>query len=134
MNSKERYSGSNEDSSDEIDCSSDNQSDHREQEYDDVDGTSSRANRSSTFLLKSMIVDVKILAADFMFPSSSRSVVSLPQAPETKFEIPKSRTLCCRENVHWTMFSRFATPNDVSCVHTLDTVSNVQSMFSANVQ
>ena len=32
------------------------------------------------------------------------------------------------------MFSRFATPKNFSCVHTLDMKSNVQSMFSANVQ
>ena len=51
MNSRERYSGSNEDSSDEINCSSDDQSDRREQEYDDIDGASSRPNRSSSFLL-----------------------------------------------------------------------------------
>ena len=45
----ERNSGRNQDSSDEIEYSSDDQSDHREQ-YDDVDGTStsSRPNRSST--------------------------------------------------------------------------------------
>ena len=49
MNSRERFSGSNEDSSDEINCSSDDQSDRREQEYDDVNGTSSRPNRSSTY-------------------------------------------------------------------------------------
>ena len=61
------YSGINEVSSDEIDCSSDDQSDRREQEYYDVDGTSSRPNRSSSFLLKSMITDVKILAADLCF-------------------------------------------------------------------
>ena len=68
MNSRERYSGSNEDSSDEIHCSSDDSSDRREQEYDNVDGASSRSNRSSTFLLKSMIIDVKILGAELMFP------------------------------------------------------------------
>ena len=67
MNSRERYSGSNEDSSDDINCSYDDQSDRREQEYDNVDGARSRPNHFSTFLLKSMIIDVKILAADFMF-------------------------------------------------------------------
>ena len=69
-----------------------------------------------------------------MLPSPSRPMVSLPQAPETKFQTPKSSALYCRENVHWTMFSRFATPKKFSCAHTLDTVSNVQSMFSVNVQ
>ena len=69
MNSRERYSGSNEDSSDKINCSSDDHSDRRERGYDDIDGTSSRPNRSSTFLLKWMIIDVTILAADFMFSS-----------------------------------------------------------------
>ena len=44
MNSREGYPGSNEDSSDEINCSSYDQSDRKEQEYDDVDGTSSRPN------------------------------------------------------------------------------------------
>ena len=66
MNSRERYSGSN-DSSDKIYCSFDDQSDRRERGYDDSDETSSRPNRSSTFLLKSMIIDVKILAADLCF-------------------------------------------------------------------
>ena len=69
MKSRERYLSSNEDSSDEINCSFDDRSDRREQEYDYVDGSSSRPNRSSTFLLKSTIINVKILAADFMFPS-----------------------------------------------------------------
>ena len=41
MNTRERYSGSNEDSSDKINCSSDDQSDRRERGYDDIDGTSS---------------------------------------------------------------------------------------------
>ena len=68
MKSKEKYLSSNEDSSDEINCSFDDQSDRREQEYDYVDGSSRRPNRSSSFLLKSMIINVKILAADFMFP------------------------------------------------------------------
>ena len=77
-----RYSGCNEDSSDEISCSSDDQSDCRGQEYDDFDGTSGRPNRSSTFLLKSMIIDVKILAADFMFPLPWRPVFSLSKAPK----------------------------------------------------
>ena len=67
MNSRERYSGSNEDSFDKINCSSDDQSNRRERGYDDSDETSSRPNRSSTFLLKSMIIDVKILAADLCF-------------------------------------------------------------------
>ena len=100
MNSRERYSGSNEDSSEEINCSSDDQSDRREQEYDDVDGTSSRPNRSSTFLLKSMTIDVKILKADFMFSSPWRPVVSLPLAPEVKFQAPKSRVPSRGENFH----------------------------------
>ena len=69
MNSRERYLGSNEDSSDKINCSSDDQSDRRERGYDDSDGTSSRPTRSSTFLLKSIIIDVRIFAADFMFSS-----------------------------------------------------------------
>ena len=47
-----------------------------------------------------MIIDLKILAADFMFPSSLR--------PE--FQTSKLRAFYCRENVNWTMFSRFATP------------------------
>ena len=59
MKSREKYIGSNEDSSDEINCSSADQSDRREQEYDYVDGSSSRAERSSTFPLKSMIINVK---------------------------------------------------------------------------
>ena len=42
MNSRERYTVSNEDPFDEKDCSSDDQSDRREQEYDDVDGPNSR--------------------------------------------------------------------------------------------
>ena len=127
-------SSSNETSSDKINCSSDDQSDRRERGYDDIDGTSSRPNRSSTFLLKLMIIDVTILAADFMFPSPWHPMISLPRAPETKVQTQKSRSLYRRENVHWTMFSRFATPKNFSCVHTLDTVSNVQSIFSANVQ
>ena len=69
MNSRKRYSGSNEDSSDKINCSSDDRSNRREQGYNDIDRTSSRPNRSSTFLLKSMIIDVKISEADFMFSS-----------------------------------------------------------------
>ena len=112
MNSKERYSGSNEDSSDEINCSSHDQSDRREQEYDDVDGTSSRSNRSSTFLSKCIILDVKISAADFMFPTPWRPVVSLSLAPKAKFQTQKLRALYRRENVHWTMFSRFDTPQN----------------------
>ena len=76
MYSRERYSGSNEDSPDETNCSSDNQSDHREQEYDDVDGASSRPNRSSIFLLKSMIIYVKFYG---------RSYVSIPLAPCSQF-------------------------------------------------
>ena len=36
MNCRERYSGSNEDSSDKINCSSDDQSDRRERGYDDI--------------------------------------------------------------------------------------------------
>ena len=104
MNSRERYSGSNEDSSDKVNCSSDDQSDRRERGCDDIDGTSSRPNRSSTFLLKSMIVDVTILAADFMFSSPWRPVISLPRAPKTKVQTPKiARTLsqrkCSLDNV-----------------------------------
>ena len=110
-----------------INCSSDDQSDCREQEYDDFDGTSGRPNRSSTFLLKSMIIDVKILAADFMFPPPWRPVFSLSKAPKTKFQTTKSLARYRRENDHWTTLSRFATPKDFSCFHTLDTVSNVQS-------
>ena len=129
MNSRERYSGSNEDSSDKINCSSDDQSDRRERGYDDIDGTSSRPNRSSTFLLKSMIIDVTSLAADFMFSSSWHPVLL-----KQKSRPQESRALHRRENVNWTMFSRFAIPKKFSRVHTLDTVGNVQSMFSANVQ
>ena len=104
MRSREKYSGNNEDSSDKINCSSDDQSDRRERGYDDVDGTSSRRNRSSTFLLKSMIIDVKILAADFMFSSPWHPVISLPQAPKTKVQTPAiARTLsqrkCSLDNV-----------------------------------
>ena len=104
MNSRERYSGSNEDSSDKINCSSDDQSDRREGGYDDIDGTSSRPNRSSTFLFKSMIIDVTILAADFMFSSPWHPVISLPRAPKTKFQTPKiARTIsqrkCSLDNV-----------------------------------
>ena len=104
MNSRERYSGSNEDSSDKINCSSDDQSDRRERGYDDIDGTSSRPNRSSTFLLKLMIIDVTILAADFMFSSPWHHVISLPRAPKTKVQTPKivlplSQRKCSLDNV-----------------------------------
>ena len=104
MNSRERYSGSNEDSSDKIHCSFDDQSDRRERGYDDVDETSSRPNRSSTFLLKLMIIYVTILAADFMFSSPWHPVISLPRAPKTKVKTPKiARTLsqrkCSLDNV-----------------------------------
>ena len=67
ISSRERYSGSNE-----VNCSSDDQSDCREQEYDGFDGTSSRPNRSSNFLLESMIPYV-----NFMLPTPWRPVVSL---------------------------------------------------------
>ena len=107
MNSRERYSGSNEDSSDKINCSSDDHSDRRERGYNDIDGTSSRPNRSSTFLLKSMIIDVTILAADFMFSSPWHPMISLPRLLKQKSRPQKSHS---RENVHWTIFSRFAAP------------------------
>ena len=45
------------------------------------------------FLLKSTIINVKILPADFAFPSP---VVSLPQAPKTKFQTPKIRPILLR--------------------------------------
>ena len=50
MNGRERYSVSNENPFDWNNCTSDEQSDRREQEYDDVDGPNSRPNpnRSST--------------------------------------------------------------------------------------
>ena len=104
MNSRERYSGSNEDSSDKINCSSDDHIDRRERGYDVVDGTSSRPNRSSTFLLKSMIIDVTILVADFMFSSPWHSIISLPRAPKTKIQTPKvalplSQRKCSLDNV-----------------------------------
>ena len=104
VNSRERYSGSNEDSSDKINCSSDDQSDRRERGFDDIDGTSSRPNRSSTFLLKSMIIDVTILAADFMFSSPWHPVISLPRAPKTKVQalkitLPLSQRKCLLDNV-----------------------------------
>ena len=74
-----------------------------------------------------MIIDVKILAADFMFPPTWRPVFSLSKAPKTKFQTPKSLARYRRENYHWTTLSRFATPKNFSYFHTLDTVSNVQS-------
>ena len=84
-------------------------------------------------LAAGLIDDVKSFATDFMFPPPSRPVVSLPQAPKIKFQTPISHALYSRKNFHWTMLSRFAIPKNFSRVHTLDTVSNVQSMFSANV-
>ena len=104
MNSRERYSGSNEDSSDKINCSSDDKSDGRERGYDDIDGTSSRPNRSSTFLLKSKVIDVTSLAADFPFSSPWHPMISLPRAPKTKVQTPKialplSQRKCSLDNV-----------------------------------
>ena len=52
-----------------------------------------------------MIIDVKILAAVLIFPPPWRPVVSLSQAPKAKFHRG--------QNVHWIMFCRFATPNNV---------------------
>ena len=104
MNSREKYSGSIEDSSDKINCSSDGQSDRKERGYDDLDGTSSRPNRSSTFLLKLMIIEVTLLAADFMFSFSWHPVISLPRAPKIKVQTPKivrtlSQRKCSLDNV-----------------------------------
>ena len=54
-----------------------------------------------------------------MFSSPWHPVISLPGLLKQKSRPQKSRALYRRENVHWTMFSRFATPKKIfMCPHT----------------
>ena len=84
MNSRERYAGSNEDSSDKINCNSDDQSDRRERGYDDIDGTNSRPNPRGISLPK---ISYTFGKNPFVFKKNPAKIRINP------FVLKKSRTL-----------------------------------------